>query len=65
MSAAVEQETAQLPAWFRYANDEGALFGIVYELRQEIVRNPILAGWCREQIAEIQAHMRRVFGYTF
>ena len=47
------------PPWWRYRDDRDALMTIVMRHGEQIERDPANAAWYRQDIAEIEAHLRR------
>jgi hypothetical protein len=52
--------TLILPAWFRYANEPGALAAIVILHGESVALDPTNAAWYRSEIAEIEAYLHRL-----
>lgn len=48
------------PAWMRYAHEPEALQAIILLHYREIERDAANADWYRQDIAEIEAHLRRL-----
>ncbi len=53
------EDTLVLPAWFRYANEPGALVAVILLHTENMARDPANAGWYRDEIADIETYLRR------